>query len=182
MKRLTVLSITIASIALLFACSGQPAGENADSPTGAYKNLYAAVKAKDQETIKSYLTKRTLGLAELQSKRSGTPIERVLENGFTETTFSATLPTIRDERVSEDMGAIEVWNSQKSVWEDLPFIREDGRWKLAVGDIFSGGFKSPGKGRSQAEQEAANALMPQTQPSGLPVNANSAPRPANPSR
>ena len=93
------------------------------------------------------------------------------ENGHTETTFSDTLPPIRDERIKDNMGAIEVWNSKSSKWEDLPFIYEDGAWKLAVGEAFAGSFKSPGKGRDQLEKEAANAIS-NTLPA-VNMNANS---------
>ena len=58
------------------------------------------------------------------------------------------------------MGAIEVWNSKERAWDDLPFINEDGSWRLAVGDIFSGGYKKPGKGRDEIEKEAANVMSP----------------------
>lgn len=67
------------------------------------------------------------------------------------------MPPIRDERVNGDMGAVEVWNSKDSRWEDLAFMKEDGAWKLAVGNIYQGSYKSPGPGRDQREKMAANA-------------------------
>jgi hypothetical protein len=157
----------------MFACGGGTGtpGAKSATPTEAYKNLFAAVKANDLEAIKQHLSKKTHDLAKLQASRSGTPIEAVYSNGFTETTFASGLPTIRDERVSGTMGALEVWNSQKSTWEDLPFILEDGSWKLAVGDIFSGGYKSPGPGRDEIEKQAANAVRGNTLPT---PHANSA--------
>lgn len=166
MYRIIFLAFVLFVIALAMACSKEAAGGGGSSPTEAYKLLFAAVKSRDQAAIKSHLTKKTNELAETQSSRGGTAIERVYENGFTETTFASSLPTIRDERISGGMGAIEVWNSQKRIWEDLPFMLEDGAWKLAVGDVFSGSYKSPGKGRSEIEKEAANVMM-QT---NVPVN------------
>ena len=56
------------------------------------------------------------------------------------------------------MGAVEVWNSRDSKWEDLPFVKEDGMWKLAVGDVFAGSYQSPGMGLDRKEKEAANAV------------------------
>ena len=70
------------------------------------------------------------------------------------------------------MGALEVWNSKDKVWEDLPFIREDGAWKLAVGDIFAGTYESPGKGRDQKEKEAANAQAGPPAPGAPGPNMN----------
>ena len=67
----------------------------------------------------------------------------MLENGFTATTFADSLPQIRDERVNGDMGAVEVHNDKENKWEDLPFIREDGAWRLAIGEMFAGHLEIP---------------------------------------
>ena len=157
MWRSLLLIISLAVIAIGFACGGQNS-RGADSPTESYKRLYAAVKSKDTEAIKKQLTKKTLDFGVMSSQRYNKTLDAAYENGFTDTTFSESLPTIRDERIKDNMGSIEVWNSKNSVWEDLPFINEDGGWKLAQGDLFAGSFKSPGKGRDQREKEAANAV------------------------
>ncbi len=161
MFRIFVLMSILSCLAIGFACTKEAAGGGGGTtPTEAYKNLYAAVKAKDTDAIKRNLTKKTVDLAEMQSSRAGTPIESVYENGFTETTFASSLPTIRDERIIGNMGAVEVWNAKESSWDDLPFIKEHGVWRLAVGDIFGGGYKKPGRGRDEIEKEAANVLAP----------------------
>ncbi len=155
LKVLTV--ILSATLALITGCGGnKTTGE--DTPTEAYKRLYAAVKSKDTESIKQQVSKKTINMAEMSAQRFGKPIEQAYENGFTATTYSNTLPTMRDERVKDDMGAVEVWNAKDSKWEDLPFIFEDGTWKLAMGDAFSGSYQSPGKGRDFREREAANIV------------------------
>ena len=150
----------ISVMSLVFACGGQndSGGGGGASPTEAYKRLFGAVKAKDTEAIKKLLTKKSLELGVMQSQRNKKTLEQVYENGFTGTTFAETLPNIRDERVNGEMGAVEVWNSKDSKWEDLPFIREDGGWKLAIGDLFAGSFLSPGEGRDFLEKQAANAV------------------------
>ena len=144
---------------------------NAQTPTEAYKMLFAAVKSQDTAKIKSMYSKGSIGLAEMQAARSNQPIERVYENGFTETTFVDDFPQMRDERIKDNFGAVEVWNAQRKIWEDLPFIFEDGSWKLAIGEAFGGSFKSPGKGMAVIEQENANANNPNAMIQRLP-NAN----------
>lgn len=167
MKKYLALSILLCLAAVFVACGDDPAQEantggaavNAnpnDTPTEAYKRLYAAVKAKNIEGIKAEFSKKSIATAESQAARSKVPIEEVYKNGFTATTFSETLPEIRDERVKGGMGAVEVWNARDKIWEDLPFIREASGWKLAVGDAFAGTWKRPGPGRSLREMEAAN--------------------------
>ncbi len=157
-------------------------GTPAESPTDAYKKLYAAVKSKDTEAIKAVISTKTQEFATMVSQKQNTPIEKVFENGFTSTTFAESLPEIRDERVSEGMASVEVYNSKDKRWEDLPFILEEGGWKLAIGDLFAGTHKSPGKGRAQKEEEAANVLTDRMTPVNANVNGNfsGGPRPAVP--
>ncbi len=164
MRSLLFTAFLTALLALMFAC--QPGANNnsgvgggivtTGSPTEAYKQLYAAVKSKDVEKIKAQMTKKTQEFAQMVAARQSSPVEKVFENGFTATTFAESLPEIRDERVSGEFGAVEVWNAKDKRWEDLGFIYEDGSWKLAVGEMFAGTFKSPGVGRATKEQEAAN--------------------------
>jgi hypothetical protein len=154
MLRIFLLFAVLFLIGFAFACNAMSGGA---TPTEAYKLLYAAVKSKNTESIKKQLTKKTIDFGLMASERNNTPVEKVYENGFTATTFSDTLPTMRDERINGDVGALEVWNSKDSRWEDLPFIKEDGFWKLAVGEMFAGTYKSPGPGLDLRQKEAANA-------------------------
>ncbi len=174
-----LLSILVVVCALSgFACSGSNANktssqgktcpEISDTPTEAYTRLYAAVKSKNTDAIKSEMSKNTQDFAVGISQRQNSTVEKVFENGFTATTFAESLPPIRDERISGCWGAVEVRNSRDQIWEDLPFANEDGKWKLAVGESFAGSYKSPGKSQGAKEREAANALAVNTQP---PVNA-----------
>ena len=140
-----------------FACGGSKS-ISGDSPTEAYKRLFGAVKSNDAEAVKRQMTKKSIDLVVATASQNNTPPEKMFENGLTATTFSDTLPAIRDERVKDNMGAIEVWNSKDSKWEDLPYMVEDGTWKLAVGDLFAKTFKFPALGRDQREKEAANAM------------------------
>lgn len=127
-----------------------------DTPTEAYKRLYAAVKSKNTEAIKGEMSQTTQSFAEFVASQQKKTLEEVFANGFTQTTFAETLPEIRDERVNGKMGALEVWNAKGNTWDDLPFVLEGSVWKLAVGDAFRGNWTSPGKGRSAREIEAAN--------------------------
>lgn len=169
-----LLSVTFAAMT---GCDAPAAaGSSSDSPTNAYKRLFNAVKAKNTDAIKAEMTEKTIQFAEMVSARQNTPIEKVFENGFTATTFATSMPQIRDERIADDMGAVEVWNSKETKWEDLPFIKENGAWKLAVGDLFAATYKSPGPGRDKLEKEAANAAgQGPVQIPAPEINANAVP-------
>ena len=165
--------LTVLLLAAL-ACDSINSAGPANSPTEGYKRLYAAVKSKDVEKIKAAMSKKTQEFAQMVAGRQNSPVEKVYENGFTATTFSDTLPEIRDERVSGEWGSVEVWNAKEKRWEDLGFVNEDGSWKLAIGEMFAGTFKSPGKGRAIKEQEAANLMSNNLVPMNMNTNANNA--------
>lgn len=164
MKRLFVLTFSLLLTFTFAGCGNSPStaeqpscSAGSDTPTAAYKRLFDAVKSKNTESIKAQMTKGSIELASMVSAQNKTPIEKVFENGFTATTFAASLPDIRDERINCNMGAIEIWHAKDQKWEDTPFMIEDGVWKLAVGELFKGSYKSPGKGLATKEAEAANA-------------------------
>lgn len=184
------LAVFLLSIFVLTAisCTGKEAGQKTNSqttttttnvnvggaqtPTDAYTMLYAAVKSKQTDAIKKMMTQKTHGFAEGIAAQQKKTIEAVYENGFTATTFAATMPQMRDERVKNNMGALEVWNEKDKKWEDLPFIKEDDGWKLAIGDIFAGTYEKPAKGQSQIEDEATNKLVPVNGDTNLAMPSN----------
>jgi hypothetical protein len=172
-QKIIAVGFVIAFALLGFSCqpSKQEIG-SAQTPTEAYKMLYAAVKSKDTEKIKKMMSKDTMIFADGAAKQQNKSLESVLENGFYASTFSATLPKIRDERVKDNFGAVEVWNEKERVWEDVAFIREEDGWKVAVGDIFKGTYQVPGKSQSIIERENSNATNPNSALSQSNINTN----------
>lgn len=170
----TLLAMVAAAIA--FACQPSSPAEapttKAQSPSEAYRMLYSAVKSKDPVKIKAVLSKGSMGLAEMAAGQQKKPVDEVVKNGFSETTFAANLPQMRDERVKGEFGAVEVWNETRKQWEDVPFILEDGGWKAAFGDAFGGKWQSPGKGQAIIEMENANAQNPNSMIQIKPSNSN----------
>ena len=188
MKKYLAL-LTLLTFATAFIACGDSPASNSDSealknpndtPTDAYKRLFAAVKSKNTESIKNEMSAATQAFAGFVGKQQNKTIDEVYANGFTQTTFAETLPEIRDERVKGKMAAIEVWNAKSNIWEDLPFVREKTGWKLAIGDAFNKSWTSPGKGRDAREKEAANVLTGNNMINGAAnakSNANSKPIP-----
>jgi ABC-type cobalt transport system substrate-binding protein len=130
---------------------------NPKTPTEAYKALFEAVKAKDTGKIQQLLSKATAALAANAAKQFNHSLEKQLENGMLETTMTDSLPGIRDERVKDNFGAVEVFNAKKNQWDETSFVFEDGGWRLAVGDLFADTYKSPGKSQAQIAAQAANS-------------------------
>jgi hypothetical protein len=143
----------------------------AASPTEAYKMLFTAVKGKDTEKIKMMMSSSTVKFVEGAAAQQNKPVDEVYKNGLTATTFAETMPEIRDERIKDNFGKVEVFNSKDNRWEDLAFVNEEGGWKLAVGDLFAGTFQNPAKSQAQLEAENANSSGANNM-TQLPMNAN----------
>jgi hypothetical protein len=138
----------------------------------AYTKLYNAVKSKDAEKIRAIMSQNSLAFAEFAAAQQKKTPDEVLKNGFTASTFSDKLPEMRDERIKDEFGALEVWNAKDKIWEDLPFIKEDGVWKFAMGDAFKGSYQKPAIGQAIREQEEANARNPNLVPAPAAPNMN----------
>lgn len=112
-------------------------------PSDAYKALYAAVKAKDTEAIKSHLSEATIEIMTTSAAAQKRPFPEVIANGLTESTAAPTLPELCPDRIKGRFGAVEVKRTDGK-WEDLPFVIEKGEWKLAAGETFKGAYQMPG--------------------------------------
>jgi len=158
MRNIISLAILFVVISMIVACSDNGPNIQSGSPMEAYQNLYKAVKSKNTDMIKANMTKATQGFVSGAAKQNAKPESEVYANGLTATTMSDKLPEMRDERIKDNFANVEVWNSRDKKWEDLPFVKEDGQWKLAIGELFANTFRSPGPGRAKKESEAANVM------------------------
>lgn len=134
---------------------GDPAAA-INSPIEAYSFLFEAVKKGDTDAIKQISSKATRELAQFTASTYKKSCFDSYKNGFTETAMQEKMPETRDLRVEGDVAAMEVKTS-KGTWENVPFVKEGNGWKLAIGDLFFGKIKTPGKPQSILEQENANA-------------------------
>lgn len=150
-----LLSLITLSLAFAACQNSQTAAKPqvvSNTPTEAYKNLFTAVKSKNTELIKQSMSKATIEFVESAAAIQKTSPEKVFQNGLTATTMTENLPQVRDERIKDNYGALEV-QSPKGDWEDLMFVKEDGSWKLAVGDLMKNTYKLPAPPASQAGKQ-----------------------------
>ncbi len=117
-----VLLFSVATLAL--ACgSSAPA-----TPLETFKTYVKAIKAKDTATMKVLLSKATLKMHEQEAKSQNVSIDEIVKR---ETLFSETQKSVefKDEKIEGDKATLKVKNSYGS-WETVPFVREDGSWKI----------------------------------------------------
>jgi hypothetical protein len=140
MKTQKKLTFVVALMSLsLFVGACSKAGS---SPTATAKAYYDAIKSKDVKTMKSLLSKGSLAMMESFAKIDNKSLDDMLKEPESKPTgaFEA-----RNEVITGDTAMLEV-KDEKGKWEKLPFVKEDGQWKIAVDKAFEQGMgeMSPG--------------------------------------
>jgi len=118
-------NLLIFSVAgMVFACGGpRPA-----TPIETFKTYTKAAKQKDSTTMKLLLSEATIKTHEQEAKAEGVTVEEVIRR---EGLIGDAQRTVeyRDEKINGDKATLKFKN-EYGVWETLPFIREDGVWKI----------------------------------------------------
>jgi hypothetical protein len=152
--RTKFIFLAILSAAILSACSGGVSNSNSVanvnanvvsnsnetgqvippmSPTEAFKALSEASAKKDVEAIKKRFTKRTLELFDQVAKDQGKTVDQILREPdgapFPE------LPDLGEEKIDGNSATLEIGDRETGQISELPFIIEDGEWKIAM-DVY----------------------------------------------
>jgi hypothetical protein len=127
--KMKVYKLTIITLLAIIFTACQTAKQTL-SPTETMKALNEASKTKDVETIKKLVSKGTLDLLNKAAKDQNTTIDELLKKDdgspFQE------LPETRNENITGDAATIEVKNNATNDWETMPFVKEEGVWKIAL--------------------------------------------------
>lgn len=120
-SRILLFSVVAAAI----SCGGakQPA-----TPLETFKTYTKAIKQKDTTTMKILLSDATIKMHEKEAKAQGVTVDDIVKR---ETLFSENQKSVefRNENISGDKATLQVKNAYGS-WETVPFVREDGVWKI----------------------------------------------------
>jgi hypothetical protein len=119
-------SIILALLALLApACSGtrEPA-----SPKETFQTYVKALSNNDTKTMRLLLSSETVKMHEQEAKSQNVTLDDILKR---ETLFTAGQKVVeyKDEKIEGDKATLQVKNSY-GIWETVPFIRENGEWKI----------------------------------------------------
>lgn len=102
----------------------------AQSPTDVMKILNEATKNSDTATMKTLVSKGTLTLLEESAKEQNTTVDELLKAD--EGSPFEELPEMRNEKVEGDKATIEIKNKLNGEFTTVPFVKEDGSWKIAL--------------------------------------------------
>src|SRR4051812_10318567 len=121
---LAIVSTAVGGI-ILSSCTSD---KQAASPAETFQTYVKAFKKKDITTMKLLLSKDTLKMHEQEAKAEGVTLDDVVKR---ETLLGNGQTTVeyRNEKIEGDKATVEYKNSY-GIWETVPFVKEDGEWKI----------------------------------------------------
>jgi hypothetical protein len=126
------------AIALVVAITTIACNRAGSSPTATMKAYFEAFQKKDAEGLKKTLSKGTLDMFEQFAKAQNPPktIDEALKTGLANTTNSTPdkMPEMKDEKIEGDKATLQV-KFENGNWETIPFVKEDGAWKIAFDEM-----------------------------------------------
>lgn len=110
----------------LTACASE---QKLQTPFESLQTYTQAIKKKDLVKMKALLSKGSIKMAEDEAKAQNVSLDEIL---MRETIFSPDQKTLkfRNEKIEGDNATIEVENPFGG-FDKVPFIKEDGIWKIA---------------------------------------------------
>jgi hypothetical protein len=127
MRRFNLLGTSIWCIfAVIFtACS--TAREPA-TPVETFQTYIKAFKKKDITTMKLLLSSDTIKMHEQEARSQGVTLDDIVKR---ETLVADDQRTVeyRNQKIEGDKATLE-YKNQYGSWETIPFVRENGEWKI----------------------------------------------------
>jgi flagellar hook-associated protein FlgK len=112
------------------------------TPTSSFQALFEAGKKKDKDAMKKYLSKGTLEMFEGFAKAQNKSLDEMMTTGLNESASeSAKMPETRNEKINGDEATLEAKDEKTGKWQTIPFVKEDGIWKLALDKAMRDAFK-----------------------------------------
>lgn len=124
--------ITVLCTLFVINCNSKPAPQPG-GPTEILNTFVEASKTKDIETMKRALSKGTMNLIEQSAQKQNTSVDELLKNE--QGTLVRELPETRNEKIDGDMATLEVKNVETGEFDEIPFVKEGGAWRLALDEI-----------------------------------------------
>ncbi len=154
MKKITFLFIIIIAVAGLACTGGDNTAEGTDNTAGTVEGTPAAetekeagaiatpmeavkvfiegIRAKDDKAIRSALSKATVEKFEKMAEEGKVSFfDAVVGEDLEE---MSKMPEMRNEKVDGDKATVEMKNDKNGEWDEVPFVKEDGSWKIALFD------------------------------------------------
>jgi hypothetical protein len=154
-KVTVLLILSVWAMFLAVSCGGadQPA---ADSPAGVWRRYEEASQKADVATMKSLLSKGSLAMLEASAENGQRSVDDLL---LRESAVKRAKPAETGaEKIEGERATLEIRRENAEGFDALPFVREDGAWKIAR-DRYVEQFRKPTEkaGSTNAAPAAADS-------------------------
>jgi hypothetical protein len=139
-RRINALCAAFALFFTVSACSLL----GGSTPTATFKAFYDASKKKDVPAMKKTLSKGTLDMFDKLAKEQNKTTDEMLKD-VDKDDKSEKMPETRNEKITGDTATLEVKNEKTNKWDTLPFVKENGEWKIALDKFLEDMMKSLGE-------------------------------------
>ena len=115
-----------------------PTAGDYSTPTAAFKTFYYAVKANDIEAVKRSMSKKAMEDVTRSAAQENKSVDDSLKDMSKDT--PAGLPEVRNEKIEGDKASAEMKDDKMDRWIPIYFVKEDGKWKIALNDEKAAGM------------------------------------------
>ena len=141
------------TVFLLVGCSSNEPAPN--SPSESLQQYFKASQRQDIAKMKSLLSKGSLELIEKSAKTQGTTTDELLRKESSVKIQNA--PETRNEIIEGETATVEIKNETNGEFDmKMPFVKEDGVWKLARDKYIAEMMKKANDARNKLIQDMAN--------------------------
>lgn len=105
------------------------------TPTATFKTFYEAAKSNNVEGVKKAMSKKTMNAITKAAAKDNKSVDEALKDVAKDAPTSP--PETRNEKIDGDKATLEIKDDKKDKWDTVPFVKEDGMWKIALLDEFS---------------------------------------------
>jgi hypothetical protein len=94
--------------------------------------------------MKKALSKGSLDMFDKLAKEQNKSTDEMLKS-FDKEDKNQKLPETRNEKINGDTATLEVKNDKTDKWDTLPFVKENGEWKIALDKFLQDMLKGLGE-------------------------------------
>jgi hypothetical protein len=104
---------------------------NRSTPTATFKAFFEASQKSDVAGMKKALSKGTVDMFDKLAKEQNKSTDDMLKD-LHKDDKAEKIPETRNEKITGDTATLEVKNEKSGQWDTLPFVKENGEWKIAL--------------------------------------------------
>jgi len=118
------------ALAVIFLVASACSLLSGSSPTATFKKFFEATKKADPAAIRKTLSRGSLEMFDKVAKEQNKTTDEMLKEVHKDAK-SESMPETRNEKIDGDSATLEVKNEKTGKWDSLPFVKENGEWKIA---------------------------------------------------